>query len=81
VPLQNRLIPLLVYLPAELPNTNSTIISVLNMLFDLLDNLTVIVFSIEIALKWLDNFKDFWKDEWNIFDLIITVVVYAHDIA
>lgn len=51
---------------------------VLNMLFDLLDNLTVIIFSIEIALKWLDNFKDFWKDEWNIFDLIITVVVCVH---
>ena len=45
------------------------------MLFDLFDNLTVIIFCIEIILKWMDNFWDFWMNKWNIFDLIITTLV------
>ena len=47
------------------------------MLFDLVDTLAVVVFVVEIALKWTDNFTDFWKDWWNIFDLVITIMVRA----
>ena len=40
-----------------------------------IDAFTVVVFSTEIVLKWMDNFKAFWKDYWNVFDLLVTVLV------
>ena len=39
------------------------------------DAFTVIVFSVEILLKWMDSFSVFWKDSWNVFDLLVTVLV------
>ena len=62
----------------ELPHDGNAAASAFNVLFDLFDDLIVILFTIEIVLKWLDNFKEFWKDLWNISDLVITVVVRTH---
>ena len=42
---------------------------------DFIDAFTVVVFSVEIVLKWIDNFSAFWKDPWNVFDLLVTVLV------
>ena len=44
-------------------------------ILDFIDAFTVIVFSAEILLKWIDNFFTFWKDYWNVFDLIVTLLV------
>eukprot|EP00736_Rhodelphis_marinus_P001469 Rmarinus@m.27381 len=41
---------------------------------ELMDNIVLISFSVEIALKWLDNFKAFWNDGWNLFDFVITIM-------
>ena len=48
---------------------------VLREFLGFIDAFTVIVFSVEILLKWTDNFSVFWKDAWNVFDLIVTVLV------
>jgi hypothetical protein len=41
----------------------------------IIELLSVIIYSAEIILKWLDDFEGFWKDGWNIFDLFVTVAV------
>ncbi|GBG79341.1 hypothetical protein CBR_g29491 [Chara braunii] len=34
----------------------------------------LIMFMIEIFIKWVHSFKEFWDDNWNIFDFLITTV-------
>ena len=60
---------------AELPLSNNTAVVVVRHILDFIDAFTVIVFSAEIFLKWIDNFFTFWKDYWNVFDLIVTLLV------
>ncbi|KAI8804223.1 Ion transport protein-domain-containing protein [Cladochytrium replicatum] len=40
----------------------------------ILDVFSIIIFAIEILLKWVDNFESFWHDGWNISDFAITVI-------
>ena len=44
-------------------------------LLNFIDSFTVIIFSVEIMLKWIDNFRTFWSNPWNVFDLFVTVLV------
>ena len=44
-------------------------------LLNFIDSFTVIIFSVEIVLKWIDNFRTFWSNPWNVFDLFVTVLV------
>lgn len=39
------------------------------------DLFSLYMFMLEILLKWIDNFWDFWTSGWNIFDFLVTVVV------
>ncbi len=55
--------------------TNDIGIALLRMLLNFIDSFSVIVFTAEIVLKWMDNFRGFWKNPWNIFDFVVTVVV------
>ncbi len=59
----------------ELPETDSTVLRVVNLTFYLIDNLTIILFIVEIILKWIDDFKNYWRNMWNIFELIVALVV------
>ena len=59
----------------ELPLTNNVGIAIVRMLLDFIDSFSVIVFATEIVLKWIDNFRNFWKNPWNVFDFIVTGVV------
>ena len=63
------------YCLLELPLSNNTGVVVVKHILDFIDAFTVIVFSAEIVLKWIDNFFTFWKDYWNVFDLIVTILV------
>ena len=38
------------------------------------------IFVLEIFLKWIDDFKIFWKSGWNQLDFIVTVVSFLPDI-
>ena len=65
------------YYMTELPLSNNTGVVVVKHILEFIDAFTVIVFSVEILLKWIDNFFMFWKDYWNVFDLIVTLLVHA----
>ncbi|CAI8038456.1 Cation channel sperm-associated protein 2, partial [Geodia barretti] len=58
----------------ELPLSDHPGMVVLREFLNFIDAFTVIVFSLEILLKWTDNFSAFWRDSWNVFDLIVTVL-------
>eukprot|EP01029_Cantina_marsupialis_P023209 TRINITY_DN575195_c1_g2_i1.p1 TRINITY_DN575195_c1_g2~~TRINITY_DN575195_c1_g2_i1.p1 ORF type:complete len:455 (-),score=72.32 TRINITY_DN575195_c1_g2_i1:208-1572(-) len=40
--------------------------------FSILDGFVLMAFVLEILLKLIDNFVEFWNDGWNIFDFLIT---------
>ena len=63
------------YSETELPLSDHPGMVVLREFLNFVDAFTVIVFSVEIILKWMDSFSTFWKDPWNVFDLIVTVLV------
>ena len=51
---------------------------------DLFDYLSLIVFLLEIGLKLIDQPSGFWKNGWNIFDFIVTImtlVIAIFDVA
>lgn len=64
-----------VCISVELPVSDHPGLIVLHEFLDFIDAFTVIVFSVEIVLKWVDNFSGFWSNYWNVFDLIVTVLV------
>ncbi|OXA61168.1 cation channel sperm-associated protein 2 [Folsomia candida] len=39
-----------------------------------LDFFFLMLFVVEIGLKWVDDFRAFWKEGWNVFDFLITAV-------
>ncbi|GKT36939.1 Cation channel sperm-associated protein 2 like protein [Aduncisulcus paluster] len=39
----------------------------------IIDNLFLVLYCLEIILKWIDSFKTFWLDAWNIADFVITI--------
>lgn len=41
----------------------------------LFDLISIIFYVLEIVLKWIDDFEGFWKDNWNLFDLFVTIAV------
>ena len=45
------------------------------LILDTFDYCTLMVFVLEILLKWLDNFWIFWKNGWNVFDFLVTFPV------
>lgn len=58
-------------LQADLGNDESFPSGVLSF-FEVIDLLSLLIFCIEIILKWIDDFGNFWSKKWNIYDLIIT---------
>uniref|UniRef100_A0A4W4EIB8 Ion transport domain-containing protein n=1 Tax=Electrophorus electricus TaxID=8005 RepID=A0A4W4EIB8_ELEEL len=48
---------------------------ILAIVLDILESGILGIFFLEILLKWLDNFWQFWKSSWNIFDFCVTILV------
>lgn len=44
--------------------------------FDYFDMFTLAVFTVEIILKFMDDFYGFWESAWNWFDIVITAISY-----
>ncbi len=59
----------------ELPETNNVGITTLKIFLDFIDSFSLIIFTSEIVLKWIDNFRNYWKNPWNIFDFVVTFAV------
>ena len=47
----------------------------LKLFLDIFDYCSLYCFVLEILLKWLDHFSNFWKNNWNIFDFVVTFIV------
>ena len=65
---------------AELSDYKDPYFDMLKVILDIFDYCALLVFVIEIILKWLDNFWDFWRNRWNIFDFIVTFVSFVPEI-
>jgi cation channel sperm-associated protein 2 len=39
---------------------------------EVFDDITLLIFVVEIVLKWVDSFRTFWTDGWNVFDFFVT---------
>jgi len=59
---------------AEISNVSDESVLGLKLVLDIFDYLSLIVFILEILLKWVDEFWDFWKNGWNNFDFFVTVM-------
>ncbi|KAJ3413290.1 Exportin-2 [Chytridiales sp. JEL 0842] len=46
----------------------------------ILHNFSVIVYFIEVALKWTDSWENYWKDGWNVADFVVTSVSAAAEL-
>ncbi len=46
-------------------------------LLEVIDNICLAIFCVEIAMKFIVYRKDFFKDGWNIFDLIVVGIALA----
>eukprot|EP00741_Cyanophora_paradoxa_P000823 tig00000444_g794.t1 len=40
----------------------------------ILDYFILAIFLLEILLKWIDDFPGYWRDPWNIFDFLVTMM-------
>ena len=63
----------------ELPTADNVTLMVVKLLFNFIDSFTMVIFCVEILLKWMNNFVSFWKTGWNVFDFVITVLVSTCD--
>ncbi|KAL5267104.1 hypothetical protein ACHWQZ_G004218 [Mnemiopsis leidyi] len=60
-------------LQSELPTTPEVYTHIQSIL-EMFDLFSLYMFILEILLKWVDNFVDFWSSGWNIFDFLVTIV-------
>ena len=63
------------YVSSELPLPTSIGLFILHKLILVIDLVTALSLITEIILKWIDDFKHFWTNGWNILDLAITSAV------
>uniref|UniRef100_A0A8C8J5Z2 Ion transport domain-containing protein n=1 Tax=Oncorhynchus tshawytscha TaxID=74940 RepID=A0A8C8J5Z2_ONCTS len=49
-------------------------LEIVKLVLEMLDWSILAIFFLEIVLKWLDNFWNFWKSTWNIFDFAVTML-------
>jgi hypothetical protein len=52
-----------------------TTIGWVKVLLNVFDYITLVVFVMEIIIKWVDGFWVFWKNGWNNFDFFVTAMV------
>jgi cation channel sperm-associated protein 2 len=48
---------------------------------EMADAATMVVFVLEILIKWVADFRGFWKDGWNVFDFLVTAGALAPVVA
>ncbi|XP_065060530.1 cation channel sperm-associated protein 2-like isoform X2 [Rhopilema esculentum] len=65
---------------AEISNTDSSSYKELKVFLNIFDYLSLMVFILEILLKWIDGFFDFWKNGWNVFDFFVTVMSFVPEL-
>ena len=61
---------------SELENMVEPWVDLVKLVFDTFDYLAMFIYVMEIILKWMDSFTDFWKSSWNVFDCVVTFMVF-----
>ncbi|CAB3985670.1 cation channel sperm-associated 2-like [Paramuricea clavata] len=51
-----------------------TTIGWIKVLLNVFDYITLVVFVMEIIIKWVDGFWVFWRNGWNVFDFFVTAM-------
>ncbi|PFX34971.1 Cation channel sperm-associated protein 2 [Stylophora pistillata] len=65
---------------AEISKIEDSSLHGLKLVLQIFDFCTLTIFVLEIILKWIDGFWTFWKNGWNIFDFIVTVMSFVPEI-
>ncbi|XP_014667579.1 PREDICTED: cation channel sperm-associated protein 2-like isoform X2 [Priapulus caudatus] len=65
---------------AEVSTSDNPVVAPLQLALDIFDYCSLIIFILEIKLKWLDNFWGFWGNGWNIFDFCVTYFSFVPEI-
>jgi hypothetical protein len=60
---------------SEISHMKGTTIGWVKVLLNVFDYITLVVFVMEIIIKWVDGFWVFWKNGWNNFDFFVTAMV------
>ena len=63
---------------SEISERDSLSYHYLKIFLNIFDYLSLLMFILEILLKWINSFSNFWKNGWNIFDFSVTVMVSSH---
>jgi len=48
--------------------------------FDVMDKIFLTVFAVEIGLKWMHGFVQFWRVGWNVFDFTLVFISFLGEI-
>lgn len=59
---------------AEISDMKGTTIGWIKVLLNVFDYITLVVFVMEIIIKWVDGFWVFWRNGWNVFDFFVTAM-------
>ncbi|XP_072543744.1 cation channel sperm-associated protein 2-like [Salminus brasiliensis] len=59
---------------AELSDSTAPSMQRAKLVLTALDWCILVIFLLEMLLKWLDNFRQFWKSPWDIFDFTVTIL-------
>ena len=62
-------------LVSEISDMKGTTIGWIKVLLNVFDYITLVVFVMEIIIKWVDGFWVFWRNGWNVFDFFVTAMV------
>lgn len=65
---------------AEISTTDPGSYKELKVVLDIFDLLSLMAFVLEILLKWIDGFFNFWKNGWNVYDFFVTVMSFAPEL-
>ncbi|CAG7818997.1 unnamed protein product [Allacma fusca] len=57
---------------SDVPEKYSQYVRHLEFVMEPVDFFLLLIFLMEIALKWADDFPGFWNEPWNLFDLVVT---------
>ncbi|KAM7158704.1 cation channel sperm-associated protein 2 isoform 1-T1 [Molossus nigricans] len=65
---------IVVMVEIELLESSNTKLSPLKLTLEVAAWFILLIFILEILLMWLSSFSLFWKNTWNVFDFVVTIL-------
>ncbi|XP_063052372.1 cation channel sperm-associated protein 2-like [Engraulis encrasicolus] len=63
---------IIIEIQAEIFDNKDPNLEILKLVLDMLDWSILVIFILEILIKWFDGFIHFWRSTWNILDFLVT---------